>query len=126
MARFRKSKTESPAGNPINCRARVADRALVSSRGSDDPRGMNWAWVGDRDRQPELGGDPLEVLVEAGERGDSPVDGLGGHGGFLHLAPELKDICDRDGEEMGGFLGPLDAEKRDEGKNVAAIRSLGV
>ena len=34
--------------------------------------------VGDRDREPELGGDPLEVLVEARERGDPPVDGLGG------------------------------------------------
>ena len=30
----------------MSCRARVADRALVSSRGSDDPRGMNWAWAG--------------------------------------------------------------------------------
>ena len=30
----------------MSCRARVAERALVSSRGSDEPRGMNWAWAG--------------------------------------------------------------------------------
>ena len=30
----------------MSCRARVAERALVSSRGSDEPRGMNWACAG--------------------------------------------------------------------------------
>ena len=43
IARSRKSRTESPDGSPINCLARVAESALVSSRGSDDPREMNWA-----------------------------------------------------------------------------------
>ena len=46
IARSRKSKTESPDGSPMSCRALVAERALVSSRGSDDPREMNWAWAG--------------------------------------------------------------------------------
>ena len=33
--------TVSPEGSPMSCRARVAERAFVSSRGSDEPRAMN-------------------------------------------------------------------------------------
>jgi hypothetical protein len=46
MARSRKSITESPAGIPMSCRARVAESARVSSTGSDFARAMNWASAG--------------------------------------------------------------------------------
>jgi hypothetical protein len=46
IARSRSARTESPAGSPINCRARVAESARVSSTGSEDSREMNCAWAG--------------------------------------------------------------------------------
>ena len=82
--------------------------------------------VRDGDRQPELRRDPLQILVEARERGDPPVDGLGGLGVGEHEVAEGLDLGDGDHEQPGGFLGPGDPERLDEGHDVLAVGALRV
>ena len=112
----------------MSCRARVAERALVSSRGSDEPAGdeLGVGRIRDGDGQPELGGDALEVLVERGQDRDPAVDGLRGLGLGEHPIAERQDVGDRDREEPGRFLGPADAEEADEVHHVLAVGPLGV
>lgn len=56
----------------MSWRARVADSALVSSQGSDEPRGMNWACGGLGRTMGSRNSDAASrrCLVEARERGD--------------------------------------------------------
>jgi len=82
--------------------------------------------IGYRDGQPELGGDALEVLVEARQRGDPAVDGLGGLGLGDHAIAKRQDFCDRDREEPRGFLGPAKSHELDEVHDVLAVGALGV
>ena len=112
----------------MSCRARVAERALVSSRGSDEPAGdeLGVCRVRDRDGQPKLGGHALEVLVERAQRRDPAVDGLGGLGLGEHLIAERQDVGDRDREEPGRFVGPAEPEEADEVHHVLAVGPLRV
>ena len=82
--------------------------------------------VRDRYWEPELGRHALEVFVEAGERGDPPVDGLGGFRVGEHPVAERQDVANRDREEPGRFVGPLEPEEQDEVHHVLAVGPLGV
>ena len=89
---------------------------------------MNWAWGGirDVDGQPEFGGGAGQVFVEAGERGDAAIEGLGGLGCSHHgVAPALH-VGDRGHQQHEGLLGPAEAEEVDETRDVAAVGALSM
>jgi hypothetical protein len=69
---------------------------------------------------------PGQVLVEARERGDAAVEGLGGLTFLPHgIAPAL-DVGDRGAQQPFRLLRPVDAEELDEAQDVAPVGALGV
>ena len=129
MARSRAWKTVSPAGRPMSCRARVAERARVSSRGSAASRPRNWAWaglgtvIGSRSSAAAA----WRYLKKLSERGDPAVERLGGgSGGDQVVAPGV-DVGDGGLRKSSvASLGPGDLAEGDEGHDVLAVGTLGV
>lgn len=82
--------------------------------------------VGHNDRQPELGGRTAQELVEGRERGDPPVDGLGGRVLVEQVLAEVEHMADRDLEHRARIVGPGPAPELDESHHVIAIGALRV
>ena len=82
--------------------------------------------VRDGDGQPQLRGGALEVLVEAGERGDPAVDRLGRLVLGDHQIPEGQHVGHGHGEQPGRVVGPAQPQVLAEGHDVPAVGPLGM
>ena len=112
----------------MSWRARVAEErpGFLAGVGGVAAEELGVGRIGHRDRQPQLGGGGLEVLEEAGQRGDAAVERLGGGvGGDQVVAPGV-DVGDGGLQEADRVLGPADLAEGDEGHDVLAVGPLGV
>jgi hypothetical protein len=82
--------------------------------------------IGDVDGQAQFGGGAGQVFVEARERGDAAVEGLGGLGRGQHGVTPALDIGDRGEQQAVGVPRPAKAEELDETQDIAAVGALGM
>jgi hypothetical protein len=114
-------KTHQLAGAGGGERVRALQR--IGRLASDE---LGVGGIRDVDRQPEFGGGARQVLVEARERGDAAVEGLGGLGCGRHgVAPALH-VSDRGEQQPEGFLRPGEAKEVDETQDVASVGALSM
>ena len=112
----------------MSWRARVAERARVSSRGSAASRPRNWAWaglgtvIGSRSSAAAA----WRYLKKLSQRGDPAVERLGGGPVGDELVAPGVDVGDRGLQEPDRVVGPGDLAEGDEGHDVLAVGALGV
>lgn len=89
-----------------------------------DKLGVRWVWH--RDGKAQLGRGRGQVLVEAGEGRDAPVDGFGRSILFMEQVAEGLHIFDADLEQMERIVRPLPSHELYKRHHVFAVGALGV